>query len=141
MEVLLKKRIFAFIIDFLAVTALMWILTVIIYPLVVLIGSFAVFNYWLVLLGLVILLYFALLEGYQASTLGKNIVGIEVKSVDGQLTYKQTFIRNLSKILWVPLIFDILGARLSKTESYRMLDDYAGTEVILSHQKKEKTLE
>jgi uncharacterized RDD family membrane protein YckC len=137
MEASLKKRIFALIIDFIAISALMWILAVIVYPLIIITGLFAVYNYWILFFALIIWLYFALLEGYQASTLGKSIVGIQVKSLNGKLTYKQTFIRNMSKILWFPLIIDFLGARFSSTSSCRLFDKYAGTQVVLVSQKPE----
>jgi uncharacterized RDD family membrane protein YckC len=135
MEASLKKRILALVIDFIVISALMWILMVIIYPLIILTGSFAIYNYGIPILAILILLYFALLEGYQGSTLGKSILGIQVKSLNGELTYKQTFIRSLSKILWLPLIIDFFGALLTSTKSLRLLDKYARTEVVLVSEK------
>ncbi|MDO9045978.1 MAG: RDD family protein [Methanobacteriaceae archaeon] len=130
MESLTKKRFWAFIIDFIVITALMWILSVIIYPLVVVTGYFTIFNYWIILLALVIICYFTYLEGQYQKTIGKSLVGIEVKSIDGELTYKQTFIRNISKILWIPILIDLLLGKLIKNGSLRVLDKYAHTEVV-----------
>ncbi|MDP2837409.1 MAG: RDD family protein [Methanobacteriaceae archaeon] len=130
MESLTKKRFWAFIIDFIVITALMWILSVIIYPLVVVTGYFTIFNYWIILLALVIICYFTYLEGQYQKTIGKSLVGIEVKSIDEELTYKQTFIRNISKILWIPILIDLLLGKLIKNGSLRVLDKYAHTEVV-----------
>jgi uncharacterized RDD family membrane protein YckC len=130
MESLTKKRFWAFIIDFIVITALMWILSVIIYPLIIVTGYFTLFNYWILLLALVIICYFTYLEGHYRKTIGKSLVGIEVNSIDGDLTYKQTFIRNLSKILWIPLIIDLLLGKLIKNGPIRILDRYAKTEVV-----------
>lgn len=130
MESLTKKRFWAFIIDFIIITALMWILSVVIYPLVAVTGYFTIFNYWIILLALLIICYFTYLEGQYQKTIGKSLVGIEVKSIDGELTYKQTFIRNLSKILWIPVLIDLLLGKLIKNGSLRILDKYAKTQVV-----------
>ncbi|MDP3486073.1 MAG: RDD family protein, partial [Methanobacteriaceae archaeon] len=91
---------------------------------------FTIFNYWIILLALVIICYFTYLEGQYQKTIGKSLVGIEVKSIDGELTYKQTFIRNISKILWIPILIDLLLGKLIKNGSLRVLDKYAHTEVV-----------
>ena len=131
MEQLTKKRFWAFIIDFIVVTALIWILSIIIYPLVIVTGVFSIFNYWLLLLALLIIGYFTYLEGSRGKTIGKSLLNIEINALDGDLTYKKTFIRNISKILWFPLIIDLLVAYFAKNGSLRLLDKYAGTEVVL----------
>lgn len=130
MESLTKKRFWAFIIDFIVITALMWILSVVIYPLIIVTGYFTIFNYWIILLALLIICYFTYLEGHYKKTIGKSLVGIEVNAIDGNLTYKKTFIRNISKILWVPVLIDLLLGKLIKGSSLRILDKYAHTEVV-----------
>lgn len=132
MDVILKKRFLAFIVDFVLITALMWILGVVFYPLLMLTGLLSIFNYWLIVLALLIIVYFTYLEGSRGQTLGKNIMGIEVISLKGNLNYKQTFIRNLSKILWFPLILDLLVGYFTKNAPLRFLDKIAKTEVVLS---------
>lgn len=130
MESLTKKRFWAFIIDFIFITALIWILSIIIYPLVIVTGLFSIFNYWLLLLAVLIIGYFTYLEGSKGKTIGKSLLNIEVKAIDDDLTYKKTFIRNLSKILWFPVIVDLLVAYFMKSSSLRILDKYAGTYVV-----------
>lgn len=131
MEELTKKRFWAFIIDFIFITALMWILSIVIYPLLIVTGFFSVFNYWLLLLALLIIGYFTYLEGSYSKTVGKSLMGIGLKALDENLTYKKTFVRNLSKILWFPLIIDLLAAYFTKNSSLRILDKYAGTVVVI----------
>lgn len=132
MEILTKKRLIAFIIDFLAITAFMWILSTVIYPLVVVTGIYFIYNYSLIILAIIILLYFTYLEKAKTSTLGKNIIGIKVVAVEGDLTYSKTLIRNLSKILWFPLIVDVLGGYLIQNSSLRILEGLSKTKVILT---------
>ena len=43
------------------------------------------------------------MEGKTSSTIGKRLFKLKVKAKDGDMNYKKAFIRNLSKILWVPL--------------------------------------
>ncbi len=131
METLTKKRFWAFIIDFIFITALIWILSIIIYPLVIVTGIFSIFNYWLLLLAILIMGYFTYLEGSKGKTIGKSLVNIEVKALDGDLNYQKTFRRNLSNILRFPVIIDLLAAYFTKNSSLRILDKYAGTEVVL----------
>jgi uncharacterized RDD family membrane protein YckC len=131
MEELTKKRFWAFIIDFIFITALMWILSIVIYPLLIVTGLFSVFNYWLLLLAVLIIGYFTYLEGSYSKTVGKSLMGIGLKALDENLTYKKTFVRNLSKILWFPLIIDLLAAYFTKNSSLRILDKYAGTVVVI----------
>lgn len=89
MEELTKKRFWAFIIDFIFITALMWILSIVIYPLLIVTGFFSVFNYWLLLLALLIIGYFTYLEGSYSKTVGKSLMGICLKALDENLTYKK----------------------------------------------------
>lgn len=130
MESLTKKRFWAFIIDFIIITALIWILSIIIYPLVIVTGVFSIFNYWLLLLAVLIIGYFTYLEGSKGKTIGKSLLNIKVKSIDGDLSYKKTFIRNLSKILWFPVLVDLLAAYFMKSGSLRLLEKYSGTQVV-----------
>lgn len=132
MEILTKKRLIAFIIDFLVITALMWILSTIIYPLVVVTRIYFIYNYSLIILSIIIILYFTYLEKAKTSTLGKNIMGIKVVAVEGELNYSKTLIRNLSKILWFPLIVDVLGGYLKQNSSLRIMEDISKTKVILN---------
>jgi hypothetical protein len=44
------------------------------------------------------------------------------------MSYRKAFLRNLTKIYWIPLIFDILIGKLLNYPS-RLFDKLAGTDV------------
>ena len=44
------------------------------------------------------------------------------------MSYKKAFIRNLTKIYWIPLIFDIIIGKVLNYPS-RLFDKLAGTDV------------
>jgi len=127
MEEIIKRRLFAFIIDFLMVNLIIWALTLLSYPIIVFTGSFSIYNYWLVLLAIVTILYFSYFE-YHGGTIGKLNQKLKVVSKKGKLEYRQVIIRNLPKICWFPLIFDLI---LAYNKELRLFDKIAGTKVIV----------
>jgi uncharacterized RDD family membrane protein YckC len=127
------RRIVALLIDALFITLLLWALTAAFYPIIAWTNTYYILNFWPILLGIIILLYFTLLEGKWAATLGKGAFKLRVEALDGNLTYSKAFLRNLSKFLWVPLILDvIIGFSVSSRGSRQLyLDKLAGTEVVV----------
>jgi len=123
------KRTLAFIIDALIITAVMWIFSALLYPLIIVSGTFFIFNAWLILLAVIILLYFSYMEKNYGYTLGKIVMNLRVISLEGELTYRNAIIRNLSKILWFPIIFDLIAGSLTISNHIRYLDKIAHTEV------------
>lgn len=140
MQNLQNKRLAALIIDALIITLIIWLLSALVYPLIALAGGFSVLNYWLLLTVIVIIAYFTYMEGSSCATFGKNLMKIKVTADENKMDYKKAFIRNLSKILWVPLILDVLAIYASNSSKIRYLDEVAGTNVIISEagEKKEK---
>jgi uncharacterized RDD family membrane protein YckC len=107
-----------------------WILSALIYPLIASAGVYSILNYWLILSALTIIGYFTYLEGKFGLTLGKYIIKIKVVADDGNMDYGKAFKRNLSKILWFPLIIDVLVGYISGNSKIRYLDKFAGTNVV-----------
>ena len=130
MENLWGKRFLALLIDILVLTLILWIFTALIYPLIAVANAFGVLNYWLALTALFIIGYFTFLEGKYSTTLGKNIVKIKVAADEGNMNYGKAFKRNLSKILWFPLIIDVLAGFAAGNSRIRYLDKFAKTNVI-----------
>jgi uncharacterized RDD family membrane protein YckC len=126
------RRFVALFIDVLFLTLFLWALTAVIYPLIAGTGLFYVFNYWVLLAGIIILLYFTYFEGKNRASLGKNVMKLEVRTQKGDMDYRKAFIRNLSKFLWFPLIIDVLIGFALGGSRQRYLDRAAGTEVIAS---------
>ncbi|AXV38783.1 MAG: RDD family protein [Methanobacteriaceae archaeon] len=129
MESIFIKRTLAFIIDALIITAIMWILSALVYPLIIVTGIFPIFNVWLILLAFIIIVYFSYMEKNKGATLGKDVMKLRVVSLEGELTYKKAVTRNLSKILWFPIIFDLIAGSLSTGNYLRYLDKVANTDV------------
>lgn len=125
-------RLIALIIDAIFTSLFLWVLTALIYPLIALTNIYLVLNYWLIIAGIVILLYFTVMEGKWSTTLGKGLLKLKVQAVDGDMDYKKALIRNLSKFLWIPLVVDVLVgfATGEKENKQRYLDKFAQTRVV-----------
>jgi len=125
-------RLAALIIDAIFITLLMWVVTAILYPLIAWANLYPILNYWIILWGILILLYFTVMEGKWSTTLGKGLFKLKVQAVDGTMNYKKAFLRNISKFLWIPLVVD-LAIGFSRGETgirRRYLDQVAGTNVV-----------
>jgi len=130
MQNLWGKRFTALIIDAFVISLIIWILSALIYPLIGLVGGFGILNYWPILTVLIITGYFTYLEGNYSTTFGKTLMKIRVVSDKDKLNYQKAFIRNLSKILWIPLIIDLIAGYAAGGSKIRYLDKIAGTDVI-----------
>jgi uncharacterized RDD family membrane protein YckC len=129
MQNLWGKRFTALIIDFLIVILITWIFSAIVYPLIAAANIFGILNYWLIAAALIIIAYFTYFEGKLSTTPGKNMMKIEVVVDSGKMNYQKAFIRNLSKILGIPLIIDIVVDYVVGNSKLRYLDEVAGTDV------------
>jgi uncharacterized RDD family membrane protein YckC len=74
--------------------------------------------------------YWVIFEKGWRKTLGKLLMGIEVRSLTGDLTFKQAFLRNITRAHGLLLLIDSLYFFKSKTQ--RFSDKFCGTEVIES---------
>ena len=81
--------------------------------------------------SIVIFLYFFLAEGLYSRTIGKEIMGLRVEKVDGRpLEFRDSFVRNISKIYWVLLLLDVVvGLGTHGEMSQKWSDRYIGTKV------------
>ena len=124
-----KKRTAAFLIDF---GIMLSVATLFLLP-----TLFAVLqaNWWIISFNLLMVtlffiwVYSTILEGFKGQTLGKRLIGLQAKRVDGKkLDYEHAAIRNLGKIL---LPFDLyFGFTLHDLRYIRYFDKFAGTAVI-----------
>jgi len=82
--------------------------------------------------GVLLLLYFVLLELLWGATIGKRILGLRVQTVDGQrVTFVKSFIRNVSKVLGPLIILDwLIGIVTEGDKRQKFTDRIAGTTVI-----------
>jgi uncharacterized RDD family membrane protein YckC len=113
------KRLLAILIDAFTLTLFLWVLSALINPLVAFTNSYGVLNYWPILAGIIMVTYFTYLEGKHGVTIGKKLMKIKVVSLEGKLDLKKTFLRNISKFLWLPLLVDlIIGLALGTRDRY-----------------------
>ena len=124
------RRFIALVVDAVIITLFSWILVALIYPVIALTNSFQFLGFWLIILAFIIIIYFTYFEGKYGATPGKNLMKLKVKSLNGDMSYRKAFIRNLSKILWLPLIVDLLVGFIFESPRKRYLDRLAKTEVV-----------
>ncbi len=128
---MLNKRIIAGIMDIIAVTALIWIINTLLYQLIALSNAYSIFNHSYIILSIVIIIYFTVSEGIKGQTIGKEMMHIKVVSKTGNsINVFTAFIRNLSKICWIPVILDWSLARIISNSDLRLLDKLTKTTVI-----------
>ncbi|WP_292885343.1 RDD family protein [Methanobrevibacter sp. UBA212] len=129
MATIFTRRVIAYLLDFLVVSAFMWIISFFLYGLL---GPKNVYQAYQVipfLMPVLGLLYFILCEKIASASIGKAIMKLEVKSRNGaNISWLQAIVRNLSKIYWIPIIFDWLIGRFLKTD--RILNNITRTTVV-----------
>lgn len=119
----------AFIIDAIVVTLLTALVDNILYIILSLLNvSIALAAYPYIVLVLVTMIYFTIFEAKTNKTIGKKIAHLYVSDSEGYMSYKKAFVRNLTKLFWVPIIFDILIGKILNYPS-RLFDKIAGTDV------------
>jgi uncharacterized RDD family membrane protein YckC len=130
MENFFGQRFAALLVDIIIITLFMWIISSILFMLLAGVGIFNFLNYWIFIGAILIIVYFTYMEGKTSSTLGKRLFNLKVETVKGSMDYKKAFIRNLSKILWLPLILDVILGFLLGDSNDRFLDKVSGTYVV-----------
>lgn len=119
----------ALIIDAIVVTLFTALIDNILYIILSLLNiPIALATYPFIVLIVVTLAYFTIFEAKTNKTIGKKIAHLYVSDSEGYMSYKKAFIRNLTKICWVPLIFDIIIGKILNYPS-RLFDKLAGTDV------------
>ena len=125
-----SRRVVAYILDFFFVSSFMWIISYLCYFLMNPYETYSVYQFFPIILPIIILLYFILLEKTKGATVGKALMYLEVRSRNGaRINWAQAIVRNLSKVYWVPIIFDWAIGKLLKSNN-RILGDITKTVVI-----------
>ncbi len=129
MASIFSRRIVAYIVDFFVVSAFMWIVSYLLFLIVTPYNSYLVYRYIPYAVPVIILLYFILCEKFNGATVGKSLMYLQVKSKNGaDISWPQAIVRNLTKIYWIPIIFDWAIGKLLKTD--RILNNITRTIVI-----------
>ncbi len=137
-------RIIALIIDSIIIGVITWILAIIILLPLLLTG--ALYTFWLgygytllfpLFVGILEVLYFAVLEVAWGGTIGKRLMGLTVQMTNGnKVTIDKALIRNISKIYWLLLLLDWIVALVTQGADRRQkyTDRIAGTTVVQTSQ-------
>jgi uncharacterized RDD family membrane protein YckC len=83
--------------------------------------------------GVLMVLYFLVLDVQWGGTVGKRLLGLRVQTVKGgRITYTQSLIRNISKIYWLLILLDWIIALVTPGSDRRQKysDRIAGTTVV-----------
>ena len=119
----------AYLIDFFVVSAFMWIVSYFLYFILSPSGVYNVYQFLIYIVPILIFLYFVLCEKLAGATVGKALMFIQVKSRNGaDISWMQAIVRNLTKIYWVPIIFDWLIGRILNTD--RIFNNITRTVVV-----------
>ena len=124
-----SRRIIAYVLDFFVVSAFMWIISYLVFFVT---GPnnvdsiYAIFPYLAPILGYI---YFVFFEKTKGATVGKALLYLEVRSRNGaRISWAQSIVRNLTKIFWIPIIFDWLFGKVLNTD--RILNNITRTTVV-----------
>ena len=80
--------------------------------------------------GFLMLAYFTILEFYTKQTIGKIIMQIKVISLNKDFKFYQVIIRNISKVIDILLLVDIIYMLISQ-EKERLFGRLSKTQVVL----------
>ena len=124
-----SRRVVAYVIDFFVVSAFMWIVSYLLFFLVNPYNSYMVYQYFPYVTPVLILVYFILCEKFNGATVGKYLMYLQVRSKNGaMISWPQAIVRNLTKIYWIPIIFDWAIGKILKTD--RILNNITKTVVV-----------
>ena len=124
-----SRRVIAYIMDFFVVSAFMWILAYLLSLIIDPYYSYTVYQFFPYIVPIVIMVYFVLCEKCTGATVGKSLMYLQVRSQNGSyISWPQAIVRNLTKIYWVPIIFDWAIGRALNTD--RILNHITKTIVV-----------
>ena len=115
MASMFTRRVVAYILDLFVVSSFMWIVSDLLAIFFNPYNMYTVYVYFPYVVPVLIIVYFSVLEKKKGATVGKALMFLRVVSRNGrQISWTQAVLRNLTKIYWVPIIFDWAIGRLLK---------------------------
>lgn len=120
----------AYIVDFFVVSAFMWIVSYLLF--IVLGATNPIYHYFIYVVPILILIYFVLCEKFAGATVGKSLLYLQVRSQNGAfISWAQAIVRNLTKIYWIPIIFDwAIGKIMKKDRLFNTISKTAVFDVL-----------
>ena len=104
-----SRRVIAYVLDFFVVSAFMWIVSYLCFTIYNPVNVYSVYQYFPYVVPILIMLYFVYCEKVHGASVGKALMYLQVRSRNGAyINWAQAIVRNLSKIFWIPILFDWL---------------------------------
>lgn len=129
MATIFTRRVIAYCIDFFVVSAFLWVVSYFLYALAGARNVYSIYQYLPFIVPIFILVYFVLCEKVFAASIGKAMMYLEVRSKNGaRISWLQAIVRNLTKMFWVPIIFDWLIGKFLRTD--RLFNNITRTTVV-----------
>lgn len=129
MTTVFTRRVIAYVLDFVVVSAFMWILSYALFGVMGSKNSYTAYQVSMYGGAALIFVYFILTEKLMGASMGKAIMSLKVKSKNGaEISWLQAIVRNVTKIYWVPIIFDWLIGKLLKSD--RLFNNITKTIVV-----------
>ena len=107
----------------------MWIIAYLLSTMMIPYDTYKAYPYLLYAAPILIMIYFVFCEKLAGASIGKAIMNIQVKSQNGaNISWIQAILRNLTKIFWIPIIFDWFIGKLLHSD--RILNNITKTVVV-----------
>ena len=99
-----SRRVIAYVADFFVVSAIMWIVSYLMYLIINPYETYKVYSYFIYVVPFLVFFYFVILEKFKGSTVGKALMYIQVRSKNGaKISWAQAIVRNLTKLFWIQI--------------------------------------
>ena len=129
------KRVVAYFIDSVIVSIATGILLVVaLFPIFISdpLGFFNLFNFQFAI-GALAVVYFTIAEIFYGTTFGKSLLGLKVVTKSGEkLVIEKAVIRNISKIIPVLPLLDVIGGVLTSTDLHQKYSDRIANTTVIS---------
>jgi uncharacterized RDD family membrane protein YckC len=126
-------RVIALIIDAVILGIIAAILFFLLFIPLAIFGAWGWYALFPLVVGVLMVLYFLVLDVQWGGTVGKRLLGLRVQTVKGgRITFTQSLIRNISKIYWLLILLDWIIALVTPGADRRQKysDRIAGTTVV-----------
>ena len=124
-----SRRVIAYIMDFFVVSAFMWIISYLLSLVISPYYSYTVYQFLPFIVPILIMVYFVYCEKVYGASVGKSLMYLQVRSRNGAfISWPQAIVRNLTKVYWIPILFDWAIGRVLNTD--RILNHITKTVVV-----------
>ena len=112
-----SRRVIAYIMDFFVVSAFMWIISYLLSLVISPYYSYTVYQLLPFIVHILIMVYFVYCEKVYGASVGKSLMYLQVRSRNGAfISWPQAIVRNLTKVYWIPILFDWAIGRVLNTD-------------------------